>query len=177
MTGDGVNERFGNNSVSDVLTFTQSGKTDASTFGTNWVSGSASYYKTMLINSSGEVWYAGSSVYGNGSGNTTHAQSGYHVKTSGNASNGTTGSMGGSDNFTFITCVRASWFDADKLWVSINNGKLYSFGRQTDTGFLVPGNTDANLYQASIINSGQTCQNVTPWYSSTKQAGIFAYFT
>lgn len=177
VTGDGVNERFGNNSVSDVLTFTQSGKTDASTFGTNWVSGSASYYKTMLINSSGEVWYAGDAVYGNGSGNTTDAQAGYHVKTSGNASNGTTGSMGGSDNFTFITCVRASWFDADKLWVSINNGKLYSFGRQTDTGFLVPGNTDANLYQASIINSGQTCQNVTPWYSSTKQAGIFAYFT
>ena len=177
VTGDGANERFGNNSTSDVTTFTQSGKTDASTFGTNWVSGSVSYYKSMLINSSGEVWFAGDSVYGNGSGNTTDAKAGYHVKTSGNASDGTTGSMGGSDDFTFITCVRASWFDGDKLWIAINNGKLYSWGRTQDTGYLVPGNTTNDLRQAKIINSGQTCQNATCWYSSTLTAGIFAYYT
>jgi alpha-tubulin suppressor-like RCC1 family protein len=177
VTGDAINERFGNNSTTDVTTFTQSGKTDASTFGTNWVSGSASYYKSMLINSSGEVWFAGDAVFGNGSGNVTDAKAGYHVKTSGNASNGTMGSMGGSDDFTFISCFRHRNVDSDYAWISINNGKLYSFGYHLGSGYLVPGDNTNNLTQAKIINSGQTCQNATCWLHTTNVAGIFAYFT
>ena len=177
VAGDGRNERFGNNSTSDVTTFTQSGKTDASTFGTNWVSGSVSYYKSMIINSSGEVWFAGEAVFGNGSGNSDDAKSGYHVKTSGNASDGTTGSMGGSDDFTFITCARHKGAQSEYVWTMINNGKLYFFGYQTLSGFIVPGDSTSNLRQAKIINSGQTCQNTTCWYEDTKVAGVFAYFT
>lgn len=178
VTGDGRNERFGNNSTSDVTTFTQSGKTDGSTFGTNWVSGSVSYYKSMLINSSGEVWVAGSCVYGNGSGNTTDAKAGYHVKTSGNASNGTTGSFGGSDDFTFIECDRNTSSQSDFWWVSINNNKLYAFGRQsaTDIPFLIEGSTTQALTQGTIVNSAKNCQVVVTWYGTSGIAGSFAYF-
>ena len=177
VTGDGRQERFGNNSTSDVTTFTQSGKTDGSTFGTNWVSGTVTYYKSMLINSSGEVWFAGWGVYGNGSGNTTNAQSGYHVKTSGNASNGTLGSFGGSDDFTFIGCARNDGSGNDQFIVAINNNKLYAFGRAggSSNPFLIPGTT-SHTTQGTIVNSAKNCQVVTYWYGSTVVSGMFAYF-
>ena len=164
VAGDGRNERFGNNSSSDVTTFTQSGKTDGSTFGTNWVSGTVTYYKSLLINSNGECWYAGSAIYGNGSGNSTNAQSGYHVKTSGNALDGTTGSFGGSDDFTFIGCSRTQSSNSDKWIVAINNNKLYAFGKQggNDTPFLIPGNTTSSLRQGTVVNSAKNCQVVFP---------------
>ena len=178
VAGDGRNERFGNNSTSDVTTFTQSGKTDGSTFGTNWVSGTVTYYKSLLINSNGECWYAGSAIYGNGSGNFTNAQSGYHVKTSGNASDGTTGSFGGSDDFTFIGCTRTQSSNSDKFIVAINNNKLYAFGKQggNDTPFIIPGNTTSSLSQGTVVNSAKNCQVVYPWYGSSSISGMFTYF-
>ena len=178
VTGDGKALRFGNSSTDDVTTFTQSGKIDASTFGTNWVSGSVSSYKSMLINSSGEVWFAGNAIYGNGSGNTTDAEDGYHVKTSGNASNGTIGSFGGSDDFTFIECDRLATSKGDYWWVSINNNKLYAFGKQgtSDYPFLIKGNTTAALTQGTIVNSAKNCQVVAAWYGASGVAGSFAYF-
>tara|TARA_R100000654_G_scaffold67260_1_gene95771 strand:+ start:715 stop:2121 length:1407 start_codon:yes stop_codon:yes gene_type:complete len=183
FTGDGSDERFGNNSTSDVTTFTQSGKTDASTFGTNWVTGTLGSKRSWLINSSGEVWFAGDGqVTGSGSGNTTDYKSGYHVKTSGNASNGTTGSYGGSDNFTEIRCVRNQGFGAATYIVAaINNGKLYVHGSQrynAGATYFIPGDVGLYTSQGTLVNSGQTCEVIAPWKDPNfKSGGVFAYFT
>ena len=183
FTGDGSNEKFGNNSTSDVTTFTQSGKTDASTFGTNWVTGALGTYRTWLINSSGEVWFAGDGqITGSGSGNTTDYKSGYHVKTSGNASNGTTGSYGGSDNFTQIKCLRNHGFGTSSYIVAaINNGKLYVHGSQRYNGggaYFIPGSSSTYVSQGTVVNSGQTCVTIAPWRDlAAGNGGVFAYFT
>jgi hypothetical protein len=183
FTGDGSDERFGNNSTSDVTTFTQSGKTDGSTFGTDWVTGTLGNKRSWLINSSGEVWFAGDGqVTGSGSGNTTDYKSGYHVKTSGSASNGTTGSYGGSDNFTQIKCLRNQGFGIAAYCVAaINNGKLYLHGAQRDgnmSAYFIPGDTSNFQSQGVLVNSGQTCEVIAPWRDGGGQVGgVFAYFT
>lgn len=99
MCGRGNNESMGNNSTSDVTTFTQTGKIDSSgTFGTNWTSGQIYTNEcSFLINSSGELWFAGVGFGGGrGDGSTTSVQSGYHIKVSGSSG------AGGSDNWTLI---------------------------------------------------------------------------
>tara|TARA_R100001480_G_scaffold102187_3_gene105554 strand:- start:659 stop:2047 length:1389 start_codon:yes stop_codon:yes gene_type:complete len=179
VTGDGSYERFGNNSQTDITTFTQTGRTSSGgAFATDWVSGSISKLKSMIINSSGEVWWAGSATYGNGQGNSSSAQSGYHEKASGSAAEGSDGSFGGSDDFSFIACARHQSFDADKLWVGINNSKLYAFGRQggNDTGFPIYGSTAVSQKQGLAINSSKNVQVAYPWYGATGIAGFFAYF-
>ena len=183
FTGDGSDERFGNDSTSDVLTFTQSGKIDASTLGTNWVTGTLANKRSWLINSSGEAWFAGDGqTSGSGSGNTTDYKSGYHVKASGNASNGTTGSYGGSDNFTQIKCLRQQGFGiATYLVAAINNGKLYLHGSQRSgatSAYFTPGSTSNYISQGTLVNSDQTCEVIAPWRDGGEQVGgIFAYFT
>jgi alpha-tubulin suppressor-like RCC1 family protein len=183
VTGDGKNERFGNNSTSDVTSFTQSGRIDAGgTFGTSWVSGSVSGYKSMLINTSGEVWFAGEASLGTGSGTTVDAKSNYHVKTSGNASAGTLGSFGGSDQFTAIRCGRQGSTQSDYVWAAINNNTLYVFGRQnygTTVNLAAPfiiGSTSISNTQGITQNSGQTCNNIAPWWGTTAISGLYADF-
>lgn len=183
VTGEGGDERFGNNSTSAVTSFTQSGKIDSGgTFGTSWVSGSCSDDKTMLINTSGEVWFAGEAIWGTGSGTTVDAKSGYHVKTSGTASAGTLGSFGGSDQFTAIKCARHQTSQSDYVWAAINNNKLYVFGVQnygttTNTAAsFITGSTDVYNRQGIVQNSGQTCNAIAPWLGGTAISGVYAAF-
>ena len=185
VTGDGAKERFGNNSTSDVTSFTQSGRINSGgTLGTNWVSGAVSKEKSMLINTSGEVWYAGDGIHGTGSGTTTDAKANYHVKTSGDESAGTLGSYGGSDQFTAIICVRNSSFSnrSDEMWAAINNNKLYVFGKQNyppAAGGPPPwilGSTNSSERQGIVQNSGQTCNNIALYNPTGGAAGLYADF-
>lgn len=183
VAGKGSYERFGNNSTSNVTSFTQSGRINSGgTFGTNWVSGSVSGFKSMLINTSAEVWFAGEASLGTGSGTTVDAKSNYHVKTSGNESAGTLGSFGGSDQFTSIKCGRQGSSQSDYIWAAINNNKLYVFGTQNVTGTtnvaapFITGNTDVYNRQGIVQNSGQTCNNIAPWWGTTGISGLYADF-
>ena len=182
-------ERFGDNSTSYILTFTQSGRTSSGgAFATNWVSGTCSYYKSMIINTSGELWYAGEGGYGTGSGNTTDAKDGYHIKNSGNATAGSFGSFGGSDQFTYIRSARHVTQQGDQVWAAINNNKLYVFGKQAVDPFtsnltmqygspFIHGSSAQLVPQGTIQNSGQTCTAIAVWLISSGVSGVYASFT
>ena len=125
MCGDGSDEVQGNNSTSDVLTFTQTGKINSGgDFGTNWVSGATtSRQNSHLINSSNELWFAGeASTGGRGDASTTDAKSGYHIKVSGS------GAAGGSDAWTLI-CKQEPSDTQVATYAGICGGQLFTWGQ------------------------------------------------
>lgn len=155
MCGDAANEAMGNGSVSDVTTFTQTGKIDSSgTFGTNWVSGAFfSGRCSLLINSSGELWHAGESGNGSrGDGSTTDNKSNYHVKVSGS------GAAGGSDNWTLICPPEPSSFNPDFTFAGICNGQLFTWGSfDTEAQLGHASESSGTLSTATAIQNTNTC--------------------
>ena len=125
MCGDARLELQGNNSISDVLTFTQTGKINSGgDFGTNWVSGATQAKRcTHIINSSNELWFAGEADRGaRGDGSSTDAKSGYHIKVSGS------GAAGGSDDWTLICKQDPSNGQVKSTFAGICDGQLFTWG-------------------------------------------------
>jgi hypothetical protein len=152
MCGNGTNEKQGNNSTSNVTSFTQTGKTDASTFGTNWVGGAfGNRTHSHLINSSGELWFAGEGNYRNrGDGSTTDAKDGYHVKVS-----------GVGDDWTLI--CKNTWAGSTSGQnlpsAGINNGRLYVWGYNSVNAAQLgtaTRQTGPNA-TATLVNNTNTC--------------------
>jgi hypothetical protein len=182
VTGYGLSERFGNDSSANVLSFTQTGRTSSGgAFATNWHSCAIGNYQAMYLNTDGEVWHAGAG-YNTGSGVNSSAQSGYHVKTSGNATAGTIGSLGGSDNFTAIKCDRLK-SSGYKMFGGINNGKLYTWGEQnyTQTSYSSPApwmlhSTSNNERQGGLQNGNTTCNAFTMSHPGSGTSILYAAY-
>ena len=182
VTGQNVSERFGNNSSANVLSFTQTGRTSSGgAFATNWHSCSIGNYTSLYLNTDGEVWHAGAGQF-NGSGLNSSAVSGYHVKTSGNATAGTIGSLGGSDNFTSVKCDRLK-SSGYKMWAGINNGKLYTWGEQNYTGanWSAPAgwilhSTSDNERQGGLQNGNATCNAFDMTFESSGTSALYAAY-
>lgn len=183
VTGDGKNERFGNDSTADVLSFTQTGRTSSGgAFATNWLSCSIGSYQSMYLNTSGEVWHAGSGYYTGSGVSNSSAKSGYHVKCSGNASDGTLGSLGGSDNFTAVLCDRKG-SSGYQMWGGINNGKLYTWGSQNYTGSnwsgpaaWIPASTSNQQRQGILQNGNATCNAFALVKYQSNISGLYAAY-
>ena len=163
MCGRGNNESMGNNSTSDVTTFTQTGKIDSSgTFGTNWTSGQIYTNEcSFLINSSGELWFAGVGFGGGrGDGSTTSVQSGYHIKVSGSSG------AGGSDNWTLI-CTPEPSNDSDDTFAGICNGQLFTWGYFLGRPQLGhSSSSSSSLSTATAVANTNTCS-----YATISEAG------
>ena len=149
MVGEGNQELQGNNSTADTTTFAQTGKIDASTFGTNWTSGSVSGTAcSYLINSSGELWFAGEASKGHrGDGTNTDAKNGYHVKVSGTG-----------DSWTQICrSPLLTGASATKLQVAgIESGQLYVWGNIV-LAYLGTTSTTAVTNTFTPIDNTNTC--------------------
>lgn len=154
MCGEGNQEAQGNNSTSDVTTFTQTGKIDSSgTFGTNWTSGAIfSNECSLLLNSSGELWHAGEGGAGSrGDGSTSDNKAGYHVKVSGS------GAAGGSDNWTLI-CGPEPSADSDDTYAGICNGQLFTWGSFSNRPQLGHASQQSGLLStATAVANTNTC--------------------
>lgn len=163
MCGEGNQEAMGNNSTSDVTTFTQTGKIDSSgTFGTNWTSGQIYTNEgSFLINSSGELWFAGAGFGGaRGDGSTSSVQSGYHIKVSGSSG------AGGSDNWTLI-CRPEPSNDSDDTYAGICNGQLFTWGYFISRPQLGhSSSSSSSLSTATAVANTNTCS-----YATISEAG------
>jgi alpha-tubulin suppressor-like RCC1 family protein len=166
MCGSGSQEAMGNNSSSNVTTFTQTGKIDSSgTFGTNWTSGQIYTFEcSFLINSSGELWFAGEAGGGaRGDGNTSYSddvKSGYHVKVSGSSG------AGGSDNWTLICRPEPSAL-SDDTFAGICNGQLFTWGSFISRPQLGHSSSSNSLLStATAVANTNTCS-----YATISEAG------
>jgi hypothetical protein len=183
VTGQNQGERFGNNSTTDVLTFTQTGRTSSGgAFATNWHSCSIGTYQSMYLNTSGEVWHAGAGYWPGAGTSTSAAVSGYHVKCSGNATAGTMGSLGGSDNFTSVQCDRNT-SSGYKMWGGINDGKLYTWGEQnyTEANWSGPaawilGSTSDAQRQGILQNGNATCNAFAMTVYASNTSALYAAY-
>ena len=167
MCGEGNQEAMGNNSSSDVTTFTQTGKIDSGgTFGTNWTSGQIySFECSFLINSSGELWFAGEGAAGGrGDGSTVDVKSGYHVKVSGSSG------AGGSDNWTLI-CRPEPSNSSDDTFAGICNGQLFTWGYFISRPQIGHASKQSGvLSTATAVENTNTCSYATISEASTDTA-------
>ena len=161
MCGSGTSERLGNDSTANVTSFTQTGKTDATTFGTNWVGGTfGNRNNTHLINSSGELWFAGNGGNGRrGDGLGTHAFDGHHVKVS-----------QAGDNWTLI--CKNTWAGSTSgnfmRHAGINNGRLYVWGffQSNSSQFGTATEQTATQPTATLVDNTNTCSYAVLDYST-----------
>jgi len=151
--GGGSNELRGDNDTTAyITTFIQTGKIDASTYGTNWTKAYCNNRThSYLINSSGELWFTGTDQSSYRINTSGHAKDGYYVKVS------ETG-----DNWTHIarhdlqTNSTSANHDAQ---AGINNGKLYIWGRHATLGSQVNDTTviESNTRIPQVVNTNNTC--------------------
>lgn len=151
--GGGTNELRGDdNTANYIYSFIQTGKIDATTYGTNWTKCHASNRThSYLINSSGELWFTG------------HDQASSRINTGGNAKDGyyVKASVAG-DNWTHIaradlgTTSTSANYEAK---AGINNGKLYIWGYHSSVAAQINDTTDttSSTRTPQVVNANNTC--------------------
>lgn len=151
--GGGSEELRGdNNTANYIYSFIQTGKIDATTYGTNWTKGhSSNRTHSYLINSSGELWFAGGD------------RSGYRINTSGSVKDGYYVKVSNpGDNWTHIArpdLHTTSTSGNSEAKAGINNGKLYIWGYHTTITSQINDTTEitSSTRIPQVVNANNTC--------------------
>lgn len=160
------NERLGLNSSSDVTKPTQTGKVGGS-FQSDWVQGCLTYHSMSLINSSGELYFAGEGGQGKrGDGTTTDAKDGNFVQ------------IGSDTDWVRVEADPTGMASADYGMSGQKGNRVYYWG-YNQYGAVIDGTLGNTFTATEIYNQDLASGNVwTPFlnYGSNTKYGIAAIY-